>query len=346
MFIKLRETYDLATVRNRMSLITIHTPRPALLKKAYPGLLLNHKFYRPVSADITMACASVLPADPLQVGQVEGDVAPEDLFNPILYKACSNDSMSIIDGLVMRNAQNITGTGVDVSGKTLNVDTDSVTPFADDFAIYYSLLADTHNWRHANPQAGMSMTNLRPLVYEVMSNTGVGSWNGDGSPNYLDNAWMKEVIANVNENNTHTTVTSQIFRGNAHALPRLPVTVYNSASNDSQSTNFETGFAGSERNWQITIPAPSIAVGCIIIPPSRLHELYYRMVCEWTVELSEPCTISEKSTWQGMQDFGNSTHYKNYDYTVSKALKGESTDTALTSDTNLVSANVELTKVM
>ena len=96
-FVKVRETYDLHTVRNKMSVIAIHTPDPKIIKNNFPGLLMQCKSYRPYSCDVKLACASVLPVDPLGVGLAEGDVAPEDMFNPILYSAMSNFGMSQLE---------------------------------------------------------------------------------------------------------------------------------------------------------------------------------------------------------------------------------------------------------
>ena len=98
--VKVRETYDLHTTQNKMTVIAIHTPKPDIIKRNYPGLLMQCKMYRPVSADVRVACASVLHLDPLGVGTSPGDVAPEDVFNPILYKAMSNKGMSQLEARI------------------------------------------------------------------------------------------------------------------------------------------------------------------------------------------------------------------------------------------------------
>lgn len=75
-FVKVRETYDLHTLQDKMTVIGIHTPGSTIIKQNYPGLLMQCKGYRPVSCDVKLACASMLPLDPQGIGLEEGDVAP------------------------------------------------------------------------------------------------------------------------------------------------------------------------------------------------------------------------------------------------------------------------------
>ena len=126
-FVKVRETYDLHTVRNKMSVIAIHTPKPQILKNNFPGLLMQCKSYRPFSCDVRLACASVLPVDPQGVGLSEGDVAPEDMFNPILYSAMSNFGMSQLEARINLMTASPSIGGADIDGDTAIVDVDSLT---------------------------------------------------------------------------------------------------------------------------------------------------------------------------------------------------------------------------
>ncbi|ADB24814.1 ORF9 [Chimpanzee stool associated circular ssDNA virus] len=89
MFVKVSETYDLSTQTDKMGFVGIHTPEGKLVYNMWSGLFKNFRKFRYASCDVTMACASMLPADPLQIGVEAGDIAPQDMFNPILYKAVS-----------------------------------------------------------------------------------------------------------------------------------------------------------------------------------------------------------------------------------------------------------------
>lgn len=326
--VKVRETYDLHTIRNKMSVIAIHTPDPDIIKRNWSGLLMNCKFYRPLSADVTIACASMQSADPLQVGTVEGEIAPEDLFNPILYKAVTNESFSLLEARIL--AMNNEVTTSETVGNSARVDSNGATPFADDFAIYYGLLSDAHGWRHANPQVGLSMTGLRPLVHEVLSNFGMANM-----VNTTTDTEAMRVPQNTTNGGTTQSVTPRFMRGNAKPMPRIPCTSFPTVN-----TKVDAGFnipSGIAVNNQTIVNTLRTVVAGIIIPPSRLHELYYRMVVEWSIEFSELRTLSEIAGWSALSDLGINTHFTDYSFGESKVVD---------SVQSLAGANVELNKVM
>lgn len=335
-FVKVRETYDLHTVKNKMSVIAIHTPDAKIIKANFPGLLMQCKAYRPYSCDVRVACASVLPVDPLGVGLAEGDVAPEDLFNPILYKACSNFGMSQIEARIAHiGTANLVTT--DVDGNSATVDVDNLTTLADEFKVYYGLLSNAHEWKHANPQAGLEMKNLKPLVYEMLYSVG---------DNRVDN--QEDVRFSMpNADGSKAIGYGKCFKGNSKPMPMINCTAYSSST---IWPGFDTSQGGASTpavgNHELDVPAPRIVCGCIIVPPSRLHELFYRMVVEWTLEFSMIRPISEITDWTGLERMADITHYQNYDYEATKkALTGDS-DTILESDTSLATANVDIKKVM
>lgn len=293
-FVKIRETYDLHTIRNKISVIGIHTPSSNIIKRTYPGLLMQTRAYRPVSCDVTMACASMLPLDPLGVGTEEGDVAPEDVFNPILYKAVSNKSMSQIEQYIHIMTS-------DKPGPSIDVDITGITD--DDFNLYYGLLSQTHDWKHANPQSGVSMRGLKPLVYEVLENTGTDS-NG------------------IIEGGLVADIPSVQFRGSAKPMPFLETTVTGGTIGQLASSQV-TGFNQDDpdhvvNNIQLEVPYVKTYCGIVIVPPSRLHELFYRLVCEWTLEFSTIRQISEITSWTGLQHAGMGSHYISYNFSDSK----------------------------
>nr|BBE29361.1 capsid protein [Chlorocebus cynosuros associated smacovirus] len=182
MFVKVSETYDLSTKVNKMGFLGIHTPDGPLVHDHYSGLFQNFKKFRYVSCDVAMACASMLPADPLQIGVEAGDIAPQDMFNPILYKACSNDSMST---LLNRLYAGQAGASSNVIAKNSVVADNSPDfgydddNFVDQFAMYYGLLSDTSGWKKAMPQQGLTMTGLRPLTFGILATQGQPSIVGD-----------------------------------------------------------------------------------------------------------------------------------------------------------------------
>lgn len=320
--VRVRETYDLSTQTSKMTLIGLHTPSPNLVKANFPGLLMNCKYYRPLSCDVAIACASMLPADPLQVGTETGDVAPEDMFNPILYKACTNESYSLLEsrilGMVLQN-------NGDVAGASADIETNNAAPTGiDEFACYYALLSDAHGWRHANPQAGLQMSGLRPLVHEVLSNF-------VAVPGY-------DVGVFPTADSNPVNLTAKQMRGNAKPLPRMPCTSFTQAG---LSASSDAGFGsttGVPGNSQVNVNEFKTMVGCIIIPPSRLHQLYYRMTVVWNLEFTEIRTIQEITNWAGLEAADEYTYFRNYTVGSESKLLG--------SKSEMADANVDLNKVM
>lgn len=330
-FVKVRETYDLHTIQNKMSIIGIHTPKARIVKRNYPGLLLQCKAYRPVSCDVKMACASMLPLDPQQVGTSVDDVAPEDVFNPILYKACSNFSMSQIEALVNTLAE---GAQWGARGESIDSTNDGITE--NDFDIYYGLLSDTNGWKHANPQSGLTMASLRPLVYEKVYTTG-STGEASISGGYGDGAPADTPAYAILGNNNRQQVAEQSFKGKAKPMPWLPTTIPTpSGTNPPTVENAYAGFPGSEAskmpaNAQTGVLAPRIFCGIIIVPPSRRHQLFYRLVCEWTLEFSGIRSFQEIVNWTGLGWIGSASHIMDYDFSDSKMLM-EDTDLVSTSE--------------
>lgn len=339
--VKVRETYDLCTVKNKMTLISVHTPKPDIIKRNFPGLLMQCKSYRPLSASVRIACASVQPLDPLGVGTAEGDVAPEDVFNPILYKAMSNVGLSQLEARI--TALSSAG-GVDVDGQTAAVDVDSNTSFADEFPIYYGLLSNAHGWRHAAPQSGLSMEDLKPLVYEMLYNYGDNS--GDSAAANI-NGWLDAPDATGVK--AHYSVSG--IRGNAKPLPFMNCTSFSFSDSGGSPTGVTSaGFAVANPNTiynsEINVPWINCCVAAICIPPSRLHVLYYRMIVEWNIEFSAVRPLSEIVNYTDLSNLGQTSHYQNYNYSNVKAALTGSDETLLENDTCMVSSNVDVKKVM
>lgn len=334
-FVKVREVYDLKTVKNKMSVIAIHTPRSDIIKANFPGLLMQCKGYRPYSVDVKCACASVMPLDPLGVTNdptATDAVAPEDLFNPILYKAITNVGMSQLEARIVAIAGETQNEGSsDVYGNSATVDVDSVTNVADEFNIYYGLLSNSHGWKTASPQAGFAMTGLRPLVYEMLYSV------GDMTSNLGTQYAFPSASGGGAANNAFS------IRGGAKPLPMMNCTAY---STSSVASGFNLSNGSALTNHETDIPAPICVCGVCIIPPSKLHELFYRLVVEWTLEFTAVRPLSEVTDFASLGVIGTVSHHTNFSYGETKQALTGTDETMLSSDTSMVSANVDLKKVM
>lgn len=280
--VSISETYDLSTVTNKMTLIGIHTPKKELIQKTYPGLCMNSKFFRILKTDVILSCvSSSIAITPDMVGDNSVDgIAPEDMLNPILYKACSNDSWSTLDARLM-GLQNQTQSIAQVTqpplqGNMAFAENDNVTGLINDFGVYYSLLSHSDGFRHVPVQRGLTMRGLKPLVFDV--------WYSHGENKTFSNNSAPAIAESSSEGNPLITVNpnAMSMRGRAHRMPRINTTYLTGLDVDgeAQGTNWQTNGMGNGRpvNFQVQMPdiAP-VMLGAIIMPPCRKTKLFYRM---------------------------------------------------------------------
>lgn len=334
------ETYDLSTKTNKMTLIGVHTPTRGIFERLYPGFLMQYAKCRILSQDVQVACASMLPADPLQVGVTAGDIAPEDLFNPILYKAMTNDAWSTFEARVA-GFSSTNEAGLSAQGYTAEVSKEHSTGQSDEFGVYYSLLSDRRGWRIANPQAGLSMKSLKPLVFEKWYSHGVnGPLVNDGDSGraltYMDTTANPSGIYINN-------LLARGMRGSAHPMPSFNTTVITATDFDGgtsvsngmeQETSDQTSAtAGYPVNAQSRMPLlPKVMTACIVVPPSRLHQLYYRMTVTTHVEFFEPRSMVDVTTFSHAANFIDpAVYFSDYSFS-SKLLTNETSSVDVSGD--------------
>lgn len=325
--VSLSETYDLSTQVGKVGLVGIHTPGNASLNKLWDGFQKNYRFVRMLGCDVTLACASMLPADPLQIGVEAGDIAPQDMFNPILYKAVSNDSFSTvlarmyalntINGVV--NEDNSSIVAGDLVGSEELVSED------DQFNMYYGLLSES-GWKKAMPQAGLSMQGLYPIVHQVLSNYGQVN---NGSQNAI--SWTNQVVdVPVRDDVGDISVAElgQLLKGPSMRYPRVPTVttiIPKVATSAVVSPSYElTSFVKTY-------------VACLVLPPAKLNRLFYRMKVTWHYEFSEPRPSTEIMGLAGLADVGSALYTSDY---AEQSKRFEKTGEVV--DTN----GMEISKIM
>ena len=308
-FVRVSETYDLSTKVGKMGVVGIHTPKSELIHKMYRGLAMNHKYARFVECDVTLACASMLPADPLQIGLAAGDIAPQDMFNPILYRAVSNDSMSNMMAW-LESWQTSVADSVVNKGSIVDVN-DPGFAFNDDvpinqFDMYYGLLADADGWRKAMPQAGLTMKGLYPIVFSVSSSSGMNTSLGGLSTTDFGPASKDSVVKSID---------ARFMRGPAMRMPRFNTAFWD--TDPIQGSTVLDGNACSTIGDADVLPTCYVAM--IVLPPAKLNQLYYRLKVTWTLEFSEVRPISDIGTWRLMSEVGNTAYGTDYN-TQSKTM--------------------------
>lgn len=312
--VKISETYDLNTKTNAVGLLGVHSPSSAMIIKLWSGFYQNYKYVRVLGGNVTCACASYLPADPLQVGTESGKVAPQDMFNPILYKAVSNDSFETVVSALYGNASaDRLLTGGSVNAKSIYPgDPSDPDNTLDQFDLYYGFLAQP-GWKKAMPQAGFSMRNLRPLVHMLASTFGnVSQLQDQASPNLNS-------IYGVTDKGVPTPQTGvgRVIRGRAFPMPRMPTKVPGSVIQN--------------------IDLPPVWTAVIIVPPSKLNKLYYRLRVTWFIEFTGTRSSIEYTNFVGQATVGEQTYYNGYD--SSKHLMEQNLD-------SVDSIGIEVEKVM
>lgn len=324
--VTIRETYDLSTAVNKIGLIGVHTPSVEILKALYPGFLLSYKKMKVDRCDIALACASLLPADPLQVGVETGDIAPQDLFNPILYRAVSSDSFNTILNRVYGLGDNINPNGsLADSGYE---GSDPFTDMANQTSVYYSLLSES-GWKKAMPQSGLSMSGLVPIVYQVINNYG----------NTLVRTATNNDLSSVNAVNNSgvisTTGLATTLRGPSMPMPAIPT--MGAASNLVASV---TGNGG----WNIPVGTanliPKTFVAALVLPPSKLHKMFFRMTISWTVSFFEPVTTNERATLTQLNNNSISVYGTNFTFSSSSGKMADAEVQESTVDTVGVDAEM------
>lgn len=339
--VRVSETYDLSTKVNKMGIVGIHTPSGDLISRMWPGLILQHKKFRFVKCDVAMACASMLPADPLQVGVEAGAIAPQDMFNPILYKAVSNESMNQFQAWlsIVQQTNNITGafnqgSVVDVNDPTFLGE--GGTPEFDQFSMYYALLADSDGWRKAMPQAGLVMRGLYPLVFQVVSQYSSAPENDAYDAG--DNISVPGLSLGTSERSpdsqvgTFASVVNRTMRGPSMRMPAIDTSFF-----VGKSTTDSALVPGGINIDSALDNVPPAYVGMIILPPAKLNQLYYRLKVTWTIEFTGLRSAVDVSNWLNLESIGQLAYGTDYaDQSSRMTAKTGMVDTAGSSITKIM----------
>lgn len=323
--VRITELYDMKTALNRVGIVGVHTPSGSSIAKRWHGLMANHRFLRVRSCDIRLACASVLPADPLQVGTDttdDGLIAPQDLMNPLLYRAMTNEGWnSLLNRMYsssgMADVNSIAYSGQDGAIPTMSEATQET--------LYYGLLG-SDDWRKAMPQAGLSMGGLRPLVYPLLSGYG----NTDIQTPGMSNSAISYPYGQVSDisgspTNPGTGQRVAVMRGHAMPMPRLPATTPGSTPVDGVSEQVFT-----------PVYIPKSFVACIVLPPAKMHSLFFRLSISWVIEFTDLCSALDKTSASAIADAGDYTYRRSYIFTSSKNVDDVKTDGDSSDETNSI----------
>lgn len=338
--VKISETYDLSTKVGKMGIVGIHTPTGGLIDKMWSGLVLQTEKFRFVKCDVAMACASMLPADPLQIGVEAGAIAPQDMFNPILYRAVSNDSMNNFLSFIQNCGASSgvkpilnKGSIVEVNNANFN-EADNTTPI-DQFEMYYGLLS-SDGWRKAMPQSGLTMNGLYPLVYQVVNQYGINQFgsvlasgiNAISQVGQLPITVNSTGIPTSTDGGTAQAIGSAVFRGPSMRMPSIN-TMYFDDELDADLVPNTRAYVKSN-----TGKVPPAYVGLIVLPPAKLNQLYYRLKVTWTIEFTGLRPLNDLMSWTATAALGQDTY--GTDYVEQSAKMSSKTSMVDTSGSDIV----------
>lgn len=295
--VRLSSMYDLQT-NTKFGVIGVHTPSAGQLMTKYDGLVRNYKFFKIKRCNVKIACASVLPADPLQVGVTAGKISPADMMNPILYRAVSNDSWNVFLNRIYGSGwSGDAADGLDDAFANINASNSE--------KIYYSLLSSP-GWRKVMPQQGLSVKNLKPLVHEVVSVFGQQNRISLNSADQIaDNTIVGTSYAGAP---LLQTDQNTIFRGRTIPMPAIPtVQIDNSTATPAVAS---------------TPGIPKTMVLAIVMPFSQLQVMYYRMIVTWDIVFFGLRPATEISVSTAITD-GAYDRYSRWSIASSKDLESD-----------------------
>lgn len=343
--VRLTEMYDMKTTANKIGIIGIHTPNRQHLINRWIGLCLNYQKYRLVGCSIRLACASTMPVDPLQVSASAGEstIAPQDIMNPILYRAVSNDTWN---GVIARL---YASSGADMDTGSAKVFNDGFSSVNDHFGLYYNLLA-SDGWRKAMPQNGLSMSSLVPMCYSVLSQYGDGVLPGgesvvsvrNSSNNGTTNVIVdKQSVIASGPGGTSVAVGSGAYapdyrlRGSPRPIPALPTAIS------------DISLLADGSYLCSPFDPPRTFVACIVMPPAKKTIMFYRMIVEWTIEFTGIRSVLDALSANNQFSSENGAYFTNYSVaTVAAAKTSDLSSDALDVGFAETAGVAELEKVM
>lgn len=299
MIVRMMETYDLSTAQNKMGLIAIRTPSLNAINQKWPGFVRNFKLVRPRAVNVALSCASTLPADPLQIGQTAGQIAPQDMFNPLLYKVLTNQSWNGLLNRLYANSGFTTSLSDAVKFSTSGdaFPTGSANNSTD---AYYGLLADP-TFKKAHPQAGLSVRAIKPLVWSLLHTEGFPI----NAAAQLSPPSSEAPAVSPGGGQSVTEVTGSYLKGHPQSYPACPTRLLTVSSGGT----FVLGYL------------PTVYCLAIVTPPSALNLLYFRLVVTWEIEFIGPMSVAEYGLLADVATSGRFSHYQSYATPISPASK-------------------------
>lgn len=301
-FVRYSETYDMNTVQNRLSVIGIHTPTNKTLYTLARGLFMNFSKLKIHGCDVAIACASQMPIDPLGVGTEPGQVAPQDLMNPMLFKACTGEGLNTMLDVIYGST----------GSQNLSINENRLEPDGEigwnPLDAYYDLLSD-ESWRRAIPQMGMVIKDLKPLVHDLATLRPL-TWDAR-TPELMIVNNLTPTTLGVNPGDVTIGMDTGSTPPELEVQTRQGINLQGSLYEVASSFDADGGFAKALKpvqfmstgsrplpaldtlsplrdantdSYNIVPQIPRVYCGVLVMPPAVLQSLYFRIKITWKLE--------------------------------------------------------------
>lgn len=283
-----QEILDVNTVKGNVTVIGIHTPTGSTPVRRLSGFFTQFRKFRYKGCAVQVVPAATLPADPLQVGFEAGEnqIDMRDMLNPILFHGTHGESLQIAWNNIFVNpnrydggantASYASGAGVDASDLTFGNVTNSPVETQ-----YYQAITD-RSWRKFGIQSTFKLPFMSPRIwkastlYPILPNSlqANGSMNTGNTPlpegflppgTYFDNYDGRGLTMPIDADQ-HVLDQKWMSSGTA-PLGWLPTV-----------TMPRVAPTGSAVTMAPLTVLPKIFMGILVLPPSYLQELYFRVI--------------------------------------------------------------------
>lgn len=300
----IHQTYDLNTQVDKITVLGIRTPSYDVVSR-YVNMW-NWKKVKFNFANFRLACVSQLPVDPLGVGFEAGQIAPQELVNPMLFKTVTGDTLDAILDIIYNESAAAFNNKDTLTEQRISSVEQGGTPATSPLGAYYKLLGDD-SFRQAHPQVGLEATHLVPIVREMLSVRPLTSRSSSNSvslrpfgysdalpPQFYGYATPFDASTGEagysNSTGKYVNTGNQFLSGGARPMPAFDISGAMLGQTEPQT-------------W------PSQVVAVCVMPPAIQKSLYYRCIVSWNITLSE---FVPSFRWQLSPDLIFSTSYKNW----------------------------------
>ena len=281
-----QEILDVNTVKGNVTIIGIHTPTGNTPVRRLSGFFTQFRKFRYKGCSVQVVPAATLPADPLQVGFEAGEntIDMRDMLNPILFHGTHGESLQIAWNNIFYNHDRFDGDGPHGNGYIVGAGMD-----ADDVSFanttnspvetqYYQAITD-RTWRKFGIQSTFKLPFMSPRVwkattiYPILGNGYVDVGNMNTGPNYAGGTLPLGSIFDCGNGNGLTQKVGE----NGEVLDQHWM------SSGTTPLGWLPTVTFPNIDDKVVRPAPStvlpkIFMGILVLPPSYLQELYFRVI--------------------------------------------------------------------